>query len=221
MMLGVAAALVLAAGLWWMWIDPALEGSAKAQQQISVKEKQLGELMGLRARWDALQARRAAFEGKLGGRGKDFNITTSLQAAADRAQVAGKVKPGKDIPPSQEGRYRRRAAEVSLEGLTLDQLVNYLYEVEEPVGMLHIDRLEVKPQANPLFMDASLSVSTLETVTAGREAGGRDTGGRDVGPGSRDQAGTGGRERPAMPGRDQTGSGGRGPTGGGRDAARP
>jgi hypothetical protein len=62
-----------------------------------------------------------------------------------------------------EGRFRRRAAEVQLEGLTLDQVIAYLYEIEEPTALLRVRRLEVRPKPdNPMYMDVSLAVSSLE-----------------------------------------------------------
>lgn len=164
-LLALATALVVLWLGWFGWVGPSLEQAARAQEQIGRREAQLGELLKLRGRWDSLQAERAALEGRLSRRGKAFAVSAALQGAAGRAGIAGNVKGAKETPAVKEGRYRRRAVEVELEGLTLEQLVNYLYEVEDPKDMLRVDRLEVRPQPdNPVYLNVSLTVSSVEAV---------------------------------------------------------
>lgn len=164
-MLALAAVLIVAWLGWFFWVGPRLERAAQAEEQIARKGKQLEELVKLRASWDRLQAERAALEERLSRGGKGFSLSVALQAVAGRAGVTKNVKGPTESPAVQEGRYRRRVAEVELEKLTLDQLIGYLYEVEDPRGMLRVERLEVRPRAqNPLYLDASLAVSALEVV---------------------------------------------------------
>jgi hypothetical protein len=164
---------ILAAGLivlwlgWLFWVSPALERAAQAEEQIGRKERQLKELMTLRARWDGLKVRRAALEERVSRRGKEFNLTALLQEAASRAGVAANVKAANETPPVLEGRYRRRALELRLEELTLEQFVNYIYEVDDPKSMIRIDRLEVRPRAdNPYYLDVNLTVSSIDAITS-------------------------------------------------------
>lgn len=167
----VAAALVVVWLGWVVWLSPSLERAAQAQEQIARKEKQLKQLMELRARWDNLKARRAALEARLEGRGKEFNLQAALQEAAGRAGVTANVKAAAESPPAQVGRYRRRAVELRLEELTLDQFMNYLYEVDDPRKMIRIDRLEVCPRLdNPYYLDISLTVSTIDAVIKPQQA---------------------------------------------------
>jgi len=162
----VAAALVAGWLAWYLWVGPSLEQAAQAQSQIARKEKQLKELMALRTKLDELRSLRAALEARVSRRGKEFNLAAALQEAAGRAGVAASVKGSTEAPPLMEGRYRRRAVEVRLEELTMDQLIGYLYEVDDPASMVRIDRLEVRPRAdNPYYLDVSLTVSTIDAVT--------------------------------------------------------
>ncbi|MFH0810313.1 MAG: hypothetical protein V2A77_07590 [Pseudomonadota bacterium] len=164
--------VVLVAGWlgWMFWLAPVLERSARCERMIARKEKQLSELIVLRARWDTLQARRVAFSKRLNkGRAKDFSLATALQGAAQRAGVSEKVTNTKETPCVREGAFKRRVVEAELSELTLEQLVGYLYEVEGPREMLRVDRLDLRPQANnPMFVDASLAVSCLEAPASSR-----------------------------------------------------
>jgi type II secretory pathway component PulM len=159
---------------WLLLVSPKLETSARAQEQLGHKEKQLARLIELRARWDSFKARKCALEERLGQRPKDFSLTGALQGAAARAALGTALKGVNELPVVQEGPYRRRKAEVQLGQLSLDQLVNYLYEVENPTDLLSIDRLEVRPQANPIYIDATLTVSCLETTTPAGGGAGQD-----------------------------------------------
>jgi type II secretory pathway component PulM len=164
-MLALAVGLVAAWLGWFSWVGPGLEQAARAQGQIERTERQLEELIKIRAKWDSLQAERAALEERLSRRGSAFSVSTALQGAAGRVGVAGNVKGTRETPAVKEGRHRRRAVEVELEGLTLDQLVSYLYEVEDPRNMLRVDRLEVRPQPdNPVYLNVSLAVSSVEAA---------------------------------------------------------
>jgi hypothetical protein len=59
--------------------------------------------------------------------------------------------------------------EVKLEELTLDNVLAYLYEVDDPKDMVCIDRLEVTPRAdNPYYIDLSLTVSTIDAPASAK-----------------------------------------------------
>lgn len=168
--LAVVGGVLLVAWLgWWLWVGPAMEASGMAQARIGRQEKQFGQLLALRARWDSLQARRAALDARITGRGKEFNLTAIMQTAADQAGVASNVKASAPSAPAPLGRYRRQAMEVKLEELTLDNVLAYLYEVDDPKDMVCIDRLEVTPRAdNPYYIDLSLTVSTIDAPASAK-----------------------------------------------------
>jgi type II secretory pathway component PulM len=159
-----AGGLLTALGLLYgLWVAPQLERADTLKSQTAAKERQLGELLGLRLQWDTLQRDKSGLDTRLKARGTGFHVGGWLETAAEQAGVRDKMKEVKVSPAAMEGNFRRVAAEVEINGVTLEEVINYLYLIEDPDKMVRVDRLEVRPYPNPLKYDLSLSASSLET----------------------------------------------------------
>ena len=58
--------------------------------------------------------------------------------------------------------FRESSVEMRLEGIALQQLTRYLYDIERAPQLLRVRRLHIKPHpANPDLLDVTFQVSTF------------------------------------------------------------
>ena len=61
------------------------------------------------------------------------------------------------------GPYKESMVEMKLEGITLKQLVNYLYRVESPENVISIKRISIKENKRETgYLDVILQVLTVQ-----------------------------------------------------------
>jgi general secretion pathway protein M len=58
--------------------------------------------------------------------------------------------------------FRESSVEMRLEGITLQQLTRYLFDIEQAPQLLRVRRMHIKPRpANPDLLDVTFQVSTF------------------------------------------------------------
>jgi len=156
------AALTALGLLYGLWVAPELERAETLKSQMAAKERQLHELIRLRTQWDTLQNNKSTLETRLKARGNGFQVNGWLETAAEQAGIRDKMGEVKVSPPALEGKLKKVAAEVEVKGVTLEEIIGYLYLIEDPDKMVRIEKIEVRPYPNPLKYDLVLSASSLE-----------------------------------------------------------
>ena len=65
--------------------------------------------------------------------------------------------------PQGTGPYKESMIEMKLEGITLNQLVGYLYRIESPENIIGIKRISIKENKKESgYLDAILQVLTFQ-----------------------------------------------------------
>ncbi len=161
--ISTAAALVLAFLLLQFLVFPFFEKRDRFQKGIRAKEKDLKEITLLSARYQDLKKGSSQMENILSRRKRSFTLFSFLERAAGEARVKDHIKYMKPSTSKGAGPYRESLVEMKLEGITLDQLVNYLYRIEKPDDLIVIRRISISDNKKEEgYLDSILQVLTFE-----------------------------------------------------------
>jgi general secretion pathway protein M len=117
-------------------IFPFFEEKKRIQRGIRAREEGLEEIVRLRAEY---QVHKKGFQGIkqiLARRKKGFTLFSFLEKAAGEAELKGHIKYMKPSSSQGTGPYKESMVEMKLEGITLNQLVGYLYRIESPENII-------------------------------------------------------------------------------------
>lgn len=161
--------ILLAAGflfllfLIFFLVLPLSDRLASARRGMAVKEQELKEIKALRAEYLALASDSRDVKGMFARRPKDFALFSFLESAAEEARIKERIQYMKPAVSQEPGPYRESTVEMRLDGVTLKQLVAYLYAVESPEYLVSIRRLSIREgRAGAGGLDAVLLAATLE-----------------------------------------------------------
>jgi general secretion pathway protein M len=149
--------------LFQFLIFPFFEERKRMQRGIAAKEQGLKEILSLKAEY---QAHKNSFQGIreiLAKRERGFTLFSFLERAAGEAELKGNIKYMKPSALQTTGPYKESMVEMKLEGITLKQLVNYLYRVESPENVISIKRISIKENKRETgYLDVILQVLTVQ-----------------------------------------------------------
>lgn len=140
-----AAVLVLLLALFTFVIDPIRVRAANLDRRLATADRQLAELRSLRVEYQRRKQVIDRMDSRLRRQHRNFAIFSYLEQVAGRAGVQDKIQSMNTIasPPNTE--YKEDSVEVRMEGVTLQQLVEYLHRVENSPQILRVKRLQVVP----------------------------------------------------------------------------
>jgi general secretion pathway protein M len=156
-----AGVAVLLALLFMIVIDPMLAHSARLDRQIITAQRELQELQTLqREYWrqkNVLDRINAQLK-----RTQNFALFSRLEELAGQAGIRSKILYMKPTVSTPSEAYDEEAVEIKMEGVTLEQLIQYLYQVENSPQFMKIKRLHITPRRdNRQILSAIFRVSTF------------------------------------------------------------
>ena len=127
----------------WLGIGRPLQRAKSLSRVIPKKEKELRELIALRDEYSQYKLKMEAINQKLKTRQKNFAIFSLLEKLALKAQVKDHIEYMKPSSFTVTSDYKELSVKMALKGVSLRQLVNYLYEIEASNQLLNIKQLNV------------------------------------------------------------------------------
>lgn len=156
---GVATALVL---FFQFGLSPARARLKTLDRLVVQQERDVQEMKAVRETYLARKAVMEELNNSLSRRGKDFAILSFLEDLAIKAGVKSNIIYMKPALSTAGELYRESSVEMKLEGITLQQLLQYLYQIEHAPQLLRVRRLHIRPRfANPDILDITFQVSTF------------------------------------------------------------
>ena len=144
-------------------ILPLVNAHEKLRHSITVQEKALEEVIALRTEYQLLRIDSGNIGAVLANRSTDFTLFSFLEEQAGRAGIKTKIKYMKPSLSTEGTPYKESSVEMSLEGITLKELVGYLYLVESPENLVRIKRMSVKQsKGNTEYLTALIHVVTYQ-----------------------------------------------------------
>lgn len=163
--LGVIGAGVVVAGalVYVAAVAPVLGRLSELDARIARRQVELGQLAALRAQYAQLKAQVDQVEARIAEARGTFSILSFLEGQAVRLGIRDRIASMRPQTTPLFDRYRETAVEVRLERVSLNQLVNYLYQLEATPQRLVIKRLNIRTRFdNPAQLDVTFQVATYE-----------------------------------------------------------
>ena len=144
------------------FIIPIFEKKARLENGEGAKEKILKEISALSVEYQAYKRSFMGIKNTLEKRKKGFTLFSFLDRSAGETAVKGHIKYMKPSDLQSTGPYKETMVEIKLEGITLKQLVGYLYRVELSGDIIIIKRISIKENKRQSgHLDAVLQVVTF------------------------------------------------------------
>ena len=160
LVLGASAALMVFL-VFKLAIDPMLKRSSDLDRQLVIAGRQLSELRTMQQEY--LRQKRVvdSINTQL-KKQQNFAIFSRLEELAGQTGIRNKILHMKPTVSTPSEVYNEESVEIKMEGVTLEQLVRYLHQVESSPQLLKIKRLEVKPRFdNRQILTATFRVSAF------------------------------------------------------------
>lgn len=162
-LVSLAACAVAIFLLFQLLVFPFFEERKRIQRGIRAKEEGLKEIVRLGAEYRVHKKGFQDIKQILAKRKTGFTLFSFLEKEAGDAELKGHIKYMKPSNPQNTGPYKESMIEMKLEGITLNQLVGYLYRIESPENIIGIKRISIKENKKESgYLDAILQVLTFQ-----------------------------------------------------------
>jgi general secretion pathway protein M len=160
----IAGGLAVAALLVYLvLISPYLAAMEKLDRRITKKTEELEEVLALQKEYFRLREKTTLLEGMVRST-SSFSLLSFLETLAAKNGIKKQIAYMKPLTTPANERYRESSVEMKLEGLTLKQLVDYLYQIERSPQPIRIKRLNIAKKKGEGFLDITLQASTFEPM---------------------------------------------------------
>jgi type II secretory pathway component PulM len=152
---GIIAAVIV---LYTLVFSPLMSDLARKRDLIPRKQKDLAEMKDLKTEYLNIQHQLQAAQAAAAKRGP---LLTEIENTTKRANLSGKIVSLKPQAGVQTAGFKESIVEVKLENVTLYDIVNYVFLLEQ--GALRIRKLQFKPRYdNPKLLNSTILVSSAE-----------------------------------------------------------
>jgi len=156
---GVAVALLL---FYRFGLSPAIERLRTLDRLVAIKEREVHQMRTMRETYLAQKRLMEEVNQSLAQRGQDFAIFSFLEELANKTGIKNNIMYMKPALTTAGELFRESSVEMRLEGIALQQLTRYLYDIERAPQLLRVRRMHIKPRpANPDLLDVTFQVSTF------------------------------------------------------------
>lgn len=163
-------AIMLAAGIIGIFlivtlvVEPFFSKMERLKKSLQQKEVTLEQMRQLQSEYATLTQKEKLSKSLFNRRQKGFKLYPFLGQLAGEAGIKDRVTYMKPSTKRQRNsRYKVSRVEMKLDGITLEQLTNYLYGVETSKNMVDITKISIsKKDKKQGLLTAVLQVETVE-----------------------------------------------------------
>jgi type II secretory pathway component PulM len=167
MLLGAAGAAMVAIGLYVLVWEPLASGREQLERRIALKEKELVQVQQLREEYLELVRQLEASQAVLNKSDEKFSLFPFIESTV--AKVVGRERIVSMNPQNKtlSENYREDSVELKLKEVSLEQLVDMMYQIEKGPHPLRVTRLQVKKRIrDEQHFDVTATVSMLKSTSA-------------------------------------------------------
>ena len=158
--IAVCVAIVCAALVHGLIVSPVLKKRSELDSQISSDLDQLFELKLLQREYDQILAESKIINQRVDRRPRDFALFSFLDQTANRLKLKKNLTSMKPSRKSIDISLAEDIVEVKLEGISLENLVAYLHEIESTGAAIAIASVRIQPEPR---LGGGLNVSMMVT----------------------------------------------------------
>jgi general secretion pathway protein M len=161
----VGGAMVAAALVFLLIVDPLLASIDKLDRQAKRKAKDSQELALVSQEYLLKQARIAKLEQRMPIPPAQFSLLAFMEEATTTAQIRDRIVGMQPQAPIAVQGYQETSVDLRLDGVTLPQLLALLVAIEQAPYDVQVRHLQMKPKYdNPVNLDATLKIVTYAKV---------------------------------------------------------
>lgn len=158
-LLPVAGILMLTLAVLFGFL-PVINNIRSKKESIEINEVRLKELASLSKRYREIKEFNSEIDRKISNKGARFELLSFLEEVAKRTGISGKIA---SMQPS-EGDPLEFTVSVVLKDLSMEELVDYLYEIIYSDKVVSVRKMHLKVQERGTrTLEASLVISTLKS----------------------------------------------------------
>lgn len=137
--------LALVALLFYLIIiSPGYSKQKQLEKSIARREADLVKVSELSRKWENFKRDQNEVELSLSSRGDRFTLLSYLEGLTREAGIDKNIQYIKPVTfPPTEGAFRPEGIEMSLDNVGMEQLVNFLYKVEQSQNLLYVKRIKM------------------------------------------------------------------------------
>lgn len=156
----VAIALLLALALLYTF---AAEHLQRMAQQRAAREKTLVEMMSLKVRYQSAQK----LAQRISNRMASVKANDSPSGLMEEIGIKGKNLQVRSLPQPVEAGGREEVAEVRIDGVTANEMVNLLYRLEKGSRPVSVRKASIKTRFDdPSRLDLILTIALQKRIAA-------------------------------------------------------
>jgi general secretion pathway protein M len=161
----VGGAIVAAALVFLLIVDPLLASIDKLDRQAKRKAKDSQELALVAQEYLLKQARLAKLEQRMPSPPAQFSLLAFMEEATTTAQIRDRIVGMQPQAPITVQGYQETSVDLRLDGVSLPQLLALLVAIEHAPYDVQVRHLQMKPKYdNPVNLDATLKIVTYAKV---------------------------------------------------------
>jgi general secretion pathway protein M len=163
-LVGAVAGLLAIVLVHSLVLSPLANWRSNTQARVLQQEADMARMGDLAAQYQALVQKQSQALNRYAGRDEGFSLFTYLDRLAEQADVQRfrtYIKPS--TSPVPDSPFRRSLVEMKLAGLSMEQLMAYLFAIESSKNQISISRIAITETGrDSRLVEAVLHVSTLE-----------------------------------------------------------
>jgi len=163
LVLSAGGALVITILVIQFALVPFIAARQKLTKSIRTNEKILKEMIALESDYRVFRKDMETVQGGLARRAPTFTLFSFLEKKAGDTGIRSNIKNMQASRALISGPYVESDVEVTLEKITLKQLVNFLQAIESSEDLVRVKRLAIKKSTdNVQYLTVVLQVATYE-----------------------------------------------------------
>jgi len=159
--IAACGAVLLAAIVHIALVAPALSKRAELEVSIAEAEIHLRELRMLQLEYDQILEETGEIKRRMVGRQRGFALFSYLDQTASRLNLKNNLTSMKPSRRTVDSKLAMDFVEVRLEGISLENLVAYLHEIEKTGTAVAIANIRIQPESR---LGGGLNVSMMVTA---------------------------------------------------------
>ncbi len=161
----IATGVFLVLLVLFLAIDHVVQNYQALDQQITATKDDLKRVTRLRDEYRSVRQELDAIRVKLDKKDEGFSLLSFLENLANEQRIRDNIASFKPDKRALNETYRELSVDLVIDNITLQQLVEFIYKIENSGHPIRVKRFRVKARFdNPDLLNASFQVSTFEKV---------------------------------------------------------
>lgn len=158
--IALCSAIVLVALIHFLIVSRVLEKRDNLRRSIITAQVQLKDLKLLQTEYDQILAETKRIKQRMGDRDRNFELFSFLDQTAKNLDLMNNLTSMKPSRRTLGDGLTEDIVDMELKGISLENLVAYLYEIERAHGGIAIASIRIRPESQ---LGGGLQVSMLVT----------------------------------------------------------